>query len=101
MAFVLGLIGPETRKDLDYVREIRNAFAHAKNIISFDTPEVVTVCARLKFPTRKLYDGYQQTATARDKYQITATLLIRVFYSLGELAKDPSLAPLWLPLLRH
>jgi DNA-binding MltR family transcriptional regulator len=101
MAFVLGLIGPETRKDLDCIREIRNAFAHAKGIISFDTKEVVTVCARLKFPTRNLFDGYKQPTSARDNYQITATLLMQLFYSLGTLAKYPLLSPHWLPLLQH
>jgi hypothetical protein len=101
MAFVLGLIGPEIRKDLDHIREIRNAFAHAKGIISFDTPEIATKCDKIKFPTRKLFDGYKPVTVAVDKYGITATLLMQLFWSLPTVAKDPLLSPHWLPLLQH
>jgi len=101
MAFVLGLIGPETRKDLDHIRAIRNAFAHAKGIISFDTPEIAAACDKIKFPTRKLFDSYKPVTAAEDRYRITATLLMQLFGSLSTVAKDPSVSPKWLPLLQH
>jgi hypothetical protein len=42
--FALGLIGPRTRDQLDCIREIRNAFAHAGLLIEFDDEAVVEAC---------------------------------------------------------
>jgi hypothetical protein len=44
LAYVLGVIGPETRKDLTRIRQIRNVFAHAKHHLDFNTQEVVELC---------------------------------------------------------
>jgi Mannitol repressor len=40
IAYAFGIIGPKTRHDLNLLREIRNAFAHAMRTITFDTQEV-------------------------------------------------------------
>jgi hypothetical protein len=101
IAFALGLIGPQTRKDLDRVRTIRNAFAHAKGIITFETQAIATECRQLKFSGRDLFKGYKPPSTAEDKYRITATILMQLFGSLPTVAKDPSLSPHWLPLIRQ
>lgn len=100
MTYVLGVIGPETRADLDCIREIRNAFAHAKTIISFDTKEVSTVCQRLKFPLRHLFNGYKPPASPMDRYVITTTMLMQILRSLPTLANNPLLTPAWLPLIQ-
>lgn len=47
-AYALGLIGKVTKHNLDLLREIRNAIAHSKKPLGFDTPEVKAVCRRLK-----------------------------------------------------
>jgi hypothetical protein len=39
----LGLIGDETRKDLEGINAVRNAFAHPKGFLRFASPEVVAV----------------------------------------------------------
>jgi hypothetical protein len=41
LAYALEVIGPVTRADLDRLRELRNAFAHSRHVISFETPEVI------------------------------------------------------------
>jgi hypothetical protein len=46
--YALGLFGEATRDNLDTLREVRNAFAHAKLVVTFETPEVVAVCKRFK-----------------------------------------------------
>jgi hypothetical protein len=46
-AIVVGTLGPVSRENLRLLRQIRNAFAHAKIPITFDTPEVAAVCADL------------------------------------------------------
>jgi hypothetical protein len=50
MAYGLGLIGPVSRRDLDLIREIRNAFAHSRMSIGFSQPAVKAVCDQLKVP---------------------------------------------------
>ena|SRR5436305_7940442 len=40
----LRIYGPQTKSNLTYIRHIRNAFAHAKRPLTFDTPEVKAVC---------------------------------------------------------
>jgi DNA-binding MltR family transcriptional regulator len=40
LAYALGIIGPKTRDDLDDIRELRNAFAHGKMVLKFETPEI-------------------------------------------------------------
>jgi hypothetical protein len=49
LAFGLGLITGEMRTSLDVAREMRNACAHARQAIGFDTPEIQSVLPRL-FP---------------------------------------------------
>jgi hypothetical protein len=44
LAYVLGVIGPKTRKDLRSIRQIRNVFAHAKRHVDFGTPEIHEAC---------------------------------------------------------
>lgn len=44
------VIGPETRTNLDVIRTIRNAFAHAMIPLSFETPQIAKACAALAIP---------------------------------------------------
>ena len=39
--YVMGIYGKNTKNDLDAIREIRNAFAHSLQPISFKTKEVI------------------------------------------------------------
>jgi DNA-binding MltR family transcriptional regulator len=41
--YVLGLISNETRKDLEGINAVRNAFAHPKGFLRFASPEVAEV----------------------------------------------------------
>jgi DNA-binding MltR family transcriptional regulator len=50
LGFALGLFGRETRRDLDRLRMIRNAFAHARKDISFKTAEVAAICRAFELP---------------------------------------------------
>jgi hypothetical protein len=50
IAFALDVIGSETFGNLNLIREIRNAFAHAKIHISFKNKQVRDVCALLVMP---------------------------------------------------
>lgn len=52
IGYAFGVFGPRTRSDLDLIRQIRNAFAHARRPITFDTSEVARTCLQLETPDR-------------------------------------------------
>jgi len=64
MAYRLGLIDSDIRRNADYIREIRNLFAHKIAPIGFKTPEVTAVCSLLvvHFP------GFPKIKSARERY---------------------------------
>jgi hypothetical protein len=54
-AFTHKLIGPNTKKNLEVIKEVRNAFAHSFSEIEFTTPEVERACAMLTLPPNKTF----------------------------------------------
>ncbi len=48
VAHAFGLLERDTYDDLKAIKEIRNAFAHAKTPISFQSPAVKAMCAEIK-----------------------------------------------------
>jgi DNA-binding MltR family transcriptional regulator len=54
LAYGLEIIGQKTRADLHCIRDIRNAFAHARISLTFDTPEISHACSTLTAPHRLL-----------------------------------------------
>ncbi|RAT95702.1 MltR family transcriptional regulator [Brevibacillus sp. Leaf182] len=49
MAYLLGLISPSIKRDLNLIRKIRNKFAHSAQKISFDTSGISDRCNDLSF----------------------------------------------------
>jgi hypothetical protein len=56
MAFALGLITEEIKKNLDYIRKIRNHFAHYPTVTSFTDSHVRNLCSNFSF-LEKYEDG--------------------------------------------
>lgn len=56
MAYYLGKISKEARRDLDLLRDIRNKFAHHPSVVSFDDESVANKCRELKFSFRNNKD---------------------------------------------
>lgn len=52
LAYIMSIIGKETRSDLSAIRRIRNTFAHSRLRIDFDTPEIAAACAQITLPDR-------------------------------------------------
>jgi hypothetical protein len=50
IGYALDIFGIETYENLDLIRSIRNAFAHCKLSVSFETPEIAAICHLLKIP---------------------------------------------------
>ena len=72
----LGIYGDELRSQMDRIRAIRNAFAHAMLSISFDDPVVAAVCLKLS-PQRLLPRGHQyqgEENTPRERFVVTTSL---------------------------
>jgi hypothetical protein len=52
VGYAFNWYGPDTRNDLDLIRILRNEFAHSRKSFDLTTPEVASVCANLRMPTR-------------------------------------------------
>jgi hypothetical protein len=52
--FTLGLFGTKTRKELDLLRRIRNAFAHSIEDLTFETEAIKVACNHLVFSHREI-----------------------------------------------
>jgi DNA-binding MltR family transcriptional regulator len=61
VAYAMNIIGPITYSDLDLIRLLRNEFAHSRQPLNFQTPEVAAVCNELKIPKlRDSSDSFKQ-----------------------------------------
>src|SRR5262249_21448711 len=82
--FALSVFGLITRADLNCMREIRNAFAHARISLKFTTHEVKATCKsfqRKRFP---------KNATPRTRYLETAEQITHDFLCDALDPKRPS-----------
>lgn len=78
LGYALSIYGPKSRHDLDSIREIRNAFAHVRAPISFDTKEIAARCA--SFHCLKILAP--PNLTSRKQFtSATRILMIRLIYS--------------------
>lgn len=81
IAYALGLISKGIRKDLHYIRKIRNHFAHYSQEISFDSSPVRELCANLSMaqPLSSLENAAFRVVQPRFQYLFTvASIIIRV-----------------------
>jgi hypothetical protein len=75
----LGIFGDRTRQNLDIIRTIRNAFAHAAHPIRFDDPAIARLCEFLVVPDPVRLGGVkgplspapESSSAAREKYRMT------------------------------
>jgi hypothetical protein len=56
-AYFLKVIGPEARRELDLIRQIRNRAAHDMNPVTFKTDEIAARCRELRFGADAMADG--------------------------------------------
>jgi len=77
IAYALGMFGKNTKKELDRIRGIRNAFAHSSKPLNFSTKQIETECNNL---TRTFVGNTPMTS--RDKYIQSASNLSASLLSL-------------------
>jgi DNA-binding MltR family transcriptional regulator len=83
LGFVLKLFDEITRDNLDCIRRIRNAYAHAQVHLLFTTPQIVKECEKLKIPltypkeitSRELYIKYSVDVMVRFNKQVANSIL--------------------------
>ncbi len=80
LGYALGIFGRRTRKDLDTIRWIRNAFAHSGKLLSFSTKEVADSCNLLtvvdRTPNLADFKGLRRPInTPRNKFLASTALL--------------------------
>src|SRR5215211_4864291 len=83
VAYALGIIDGEARCQLDRIRDIRNAFAHAMLVISFDDPLIAKACRKLDH--NRLIPGIftLRDDTARGRYTLASTFaIIRLLHAV-------------------
>lgn len=84
MGFALGVYGPNTRADLDSIREVRNSFAHTMSPIDFNTPEVENVCKRIVILDQSYPGGEMKDASTRLRFVTTTACFAIEFYFISD-----------------
>ena len=80
MAGALGMIGPQTRSNLNAIRDIRNIFAHSAHPISFRTPEIRKGCLILQRLPLRYRVSKAAFRSARDRFTTTVIELAPSIY---------------------
>jgi hypothetical protein len=68
IADCLGMFGPDTRNNLNLIKEIRNTFAHARVPITFSSPEIQDACEALRPHADIQRLGGRTWSDARNKF---------------------------------
>lgn len=61
IAYAFRLLSDDDYADLQIIRKVRNEFAHAQEVLGFETPKIETLVSRMKKPQSKpawAYDWY-------------------------------------------
>jgi hypothetical protein len=83
IAYALGVFGEKTRSVLDIMRHERNFFAHGREHVTFDDPDVSSLCDQLKWIDDYPWGGLvgPKPANARGRYVQTVMFLFPYFAS--------------------
>jgi hypothetical protein len=91
-AYFLKVIGPQSRRDIDLIRNIRNHVSHDMNPVSFEnTPEIAARCRELQL-TKETVAGQKEPPDLRGKFIATiqffaANLMLRAGDDTAEIAE--------------
>jgi len=88
VGFALSIFGAITRADLNCMRDVRNAFAHARVSLKFTTHEVTVACKSF------MRARFAKKASARFRYLETAEQITHDFLGAALESKQPTPASL-------
>lgn len=90
LAYLLDLIEPLARKDLDCIRGIRNDFAHGRSDLRFTTPSVKDRCGQLHGAEACRLGGWP-LRSPKQKFVVTSYFLAEYLMSVTKPRKRNSL----------
>lgn len=89
IAYAMELCDRNISKELNLIREIRNAFAHSSKLLNFETKEVVDLCKFIKFDESEIigfcFPVEQKSELSRRKY---LGLIVRLLKHFSEFIRD-------------
>ena len=68
IAYALGVFDAPVRDELDLIRYIRNAFAHSKEPLTFESPLIADACAQLRIPNKWQLAHQTEPTTPRTRF---------------------------------
>lgn len=89
LSFLLGLIGPTVRHDLDIIRSIRNDFAHFREQLRFTHHSVRDRCGRLHAARAYELGTGEPIRSPRKKYLVTSYFLADYLLTGADNVKPP------------
>ena len=94
LAKIAKVIGARASADLQLIRVVRNAFAHSRKVLSFETPEVSAVCDLIACPLdwSNVFEG-QQEDNPRGKFVQTCFHLCMHLYTYPQPYPDVGMGP--------
>ncbi|MDD2734074.1 MAG: MltR family transcriptional regulator [Desulfuromonadaceae bacterium] len=87
LAYFLGIISDQCRRDLDTIRKIRNDFAHDATIISFETRSIADRCHNLGFSC------HEPEGPPRGHFTAAASGILGKLHALTVKAERPPIKP--------
>jgi len=87
MVYCIGLIPRPIRNDLDYVRKIRNKFAHTLNV-SFEDQQIRDWCRNLEWHQIAYMADPPSDATAQQLFQVGVNRLITYLNGVVSIARN-------------
>lgn len=76
LAYGLGFFGYRAYEDLKIIKDIRNAFAHSPDRITFENADVVRLCRLLGMPDSVKYGERPMPKTPRERFMRAFELLV-------------------------
>lgn len=87
LAYFLGIISDQCRRDLDTIRKIRNDFAHDATIISFETQSIADRCYNLGFSC------HEPDGSPRGHFTAAASCILGTLHALTLKVERPPMKP--------
>lgn len=75
MAYAMGIIDAPMRKLLDLIREMRNCCAHARQEVTFSTPELAAICKVVLAEGLSLMKDQNKAEALRHLFVLKCTLI--------------------------
>src|SRR5262249_54065088 len=81
VAYAIGIIGKKVQRDLNLLKEIRNALVHTRRRVTFETKEVAELCAT--FIGGKDIANFRQLGPREQFVEVTQMLLQYLVSKIG------------------